>query len=116
MMARLSTEEFQRIKNNEYDICCIKGKCKMSDGDIVKRLCSEIEAQQQEIEELRQENERLQETIEKVFEMATEAIKEIDETNQSVSDASEQTENTDYGFGHDFSYPVIERRVEKDGK
>ena len=40
----------------------------------------------------------------------------LNSTKQSVSDASEQTENTDYGFGHDFSYPVIERRVEKDGK
>lgn len=42
--------------------------------------------------------------------------KRFKDVNQSVSDASEQTENTDYGFGHDFSYPVIERRVEKDGK
>ena len=53
---RLTDEDVQRHKENIYSVECIRGKVKMSDGDIIHNLCDTIEA-------LRLENQQLQKQV-----------------------------------------------------
>lgn len=47
---KLTDEDVQRHKENKYSVECVKGKVKMSDGDIIGNLCDAIEALQQKNE------------------------------------------------------------------
>lgn len=53
---RLTDEDIRRHKENIYSVECVRGKVKMSDGDIIHNLCDTIEALQQEIEQLQGRN------------------------------------------------------------
>lgn len=93
---RLTDEDVQRHKENKYSVECVKGKVKMSDGDIIGNLLDTIEALQLENEQLsKQLDNRLKYVEEgnRCIEILTDKNEQLQAQNGAMRAALEQVQH-----------------------
>ena len=82
---KLTDEDIRRHKENIYSVECVRGKVKMSDGDIIHNLCDTIEALRLENAEWQKNYDELDAGHSKLFKEFCEAKRENEQLQAQVA-------------------------------